>query len=90
VATAGTFAGASVATTAGGPVDVALWDFGSGSWVDVGSCTAVPGRACKVQGPANGHTFASWDAPSSAARMRVRYTFPGAAAVDAAHALLNG
>ena len=90
VATAGTLAGASVATTAGGPVDVALWDFGSGSWVDFGSCTAVPGRACKVQGPANGHTFASWDAPSSAARMRVRYTFPGAAAVDAAHALLNG
>ena len=90
VATAGTFAGASVATTAGGPVDVALWDFGSSSWVDFGSCTAVPGRACKVQGPANGHTFASWDAPSSAARMRVRYTFPGAAAVDAAHALLNG
>ena len=90
VATAGTLAGASVATTAGGPVDVALWDFGSSSWVNIGSCTAVPGRACKVQGPVNGHAFASWDAPSSAARMRVRYTFPGAAAVDAAHVLLNG
>jgi hypothetical protein len=90
VTTAGILAGASVATTAGGPVDVALWDFGSSSWVDIGSCTAVPGRACKVQGSANGHTFASWDAPSSSARMRVRYTFPGAAAVDAAHALLNG
>jgi N-acetylmuramoyl-L-alanine amidase len=90
VATAGTLAGASAATTAGGPVDVALWDYGSSSWVDIGSCTAVPGRACKVQGPAAGHTFATWDAPSSSARMRVRLTFPGAAAVDSAHALLNG
>ncbi len=49
VALAATRAGASVATTAGGPVDVALWDFGSSSWVDIGSCTSTPGRACKVE-----------------------------------------
>jgi hypothetical protein len=90
VAQAGTLAGASVATTAGGPVDVALWDFGSSSWVPAGSCTGVPGRACKVRIAPGGHTFASWDAGSSQARMRVRYTFPGAASVDAVHALLNG
>jgi hypothetical protein len=90
IAQAATLAAASVATTARGPVDVALWDFGSGSWVDVGSCTAVPGRACQVQRRVAGHAFASWNGGSSSARMRVRYTFPGAVAVDAAHALLNG
>jgi len=90
VALAGTLAGASVATTAGGPVDIALWDFGSGSWVDAGSCTGARGRSCKVRVAAAGHTFASWDSGSSEARMRARYTFPGAAAVDAVHALLNG
>jgi hypothetical protein len=90
VTLAGTLAGASVATTSGGPVGVAFWDFGSGSWVDAGSCTAAAGRACKVQVPVGGHELASWDAGSSASRMRVRYTFPGAAAVDSVHALLNG
>jgi hypothetical protein len=43
-----------------------------------------------VRIPATGHTFASWHAGASQARMRVRYTFPGAASVDAVHALLNG
>jgi N-acetylmuramoyl-L-alanine amidase len=90
VALAGTLAGATVATTAGGPVDVALWDFGSSSWVPAGSCTGNPGRSCDVRIDAAGHTFASWDAGSPAARMRVRYTFPGATSVDAVHALLNG
>ena len=48
VATAGTLAGASVATTAGGPVDVALWDFGSEL---VGRLRLVHGRAGQgVQG----------------------------------------
>jgi N-acetylmuramoyl-L-alanine amidase len=87
---AATRAGAMVATTAGGPVSVALWDFGSSSWVDAGSCTSVPGLACKVETAAGGHTFATWDGGSSQARMRVRYTFPGAASVDAVHALLSG
>ena len=90
VALAGTLAGATVATTAGGPVDVALWDFGSSSWVPAGSCTGAPGRSCNVRIAAGGHTFASWNAGSSQARMRVRYTFPGATSVDAVHALLNG
>jgi N-acetylmuramoyl-L-alanine amidase len=90
VALAATRAGASVATTAGGPVAIALWDFGSSSWVDIGSCTSTPGRACKVERPSAGHDFADWNGPSSAARMRVRYTFPGGVAVDAAHALLRG
>jgi hypothetical protein len=90
VALAGTLAGASVATTGGGSVGVAFWDFRSSSWVDAGSCTATAGRACKVQLPVAGHEPASWDAGSSDARMRVRFTFPGAAAVDAVHALLNG
>ena len=89
VALAGTRAGASAATTAGGPVDIALWDFGSTSWVDIGSCTSTPGRACKVERPAAGHEFASWDG-SSSALMRVRYTFAGGVAVDSAHALLRG
>ena len=90
VALAGTLAGATGATTAGGSVDIALWDFGANSWVPAGSCTGDPGRACMVQITAGGHTFASWDGGSSQARMRVRYTFPGAASVDAVHALLNG
>jgi hypothetical protein len=90
VARAATLAGASVATTAGGPVDIALWDFGSSSWVDIGSCTSTPGRACKVESPAAGHEFASWNGASSSAQMRARYTFPGGVAVDAAHALLRG
>jgi hypothetical protein len=90
VALAGTQAGASVATTGGGPVDIALWDFGSNAWVAAGSCTGVPGRSCKVRIPAGGHTFASWDGGSAQARMRARYTFAGAASVDAVHALLNG
>jgi hypothetical protein len=90
VALAGTLAGASVAATGGGPVDIALWDFGSSSWVDAGWCTGAPGRSCKVRVAAAGHTFASWDSGSSEARMRARYTFPGAAGVDAVHALLNG
>ena len=85
-----TRAGASVATTAGGPVDVALWDFGSSSWVDIGSCTSTPGRACKVESADAGHEFASWDGGSSSAKMRARYTFPGGGAVDSAHALLRG
>ena len=75
---AGTRAGASVATTAGGPVDVALWDFGSSSWVDIGSCTAD--RRAGVQGAGRRRTATSSQAgtrPSSSARMRVRYTFPG-------------
>ena len=90
VALAGTLAGASVAATGGGPVDIALWDFGSSSWVPAGSCTGAAGRSCKVRVAAAGHTFASWDSGSSEARMRARYTFPGAAGVDAVHALLNG
>jgi hypothetical protein len=90
VALAGTLAGASVATTGGDPVDVAIWDFGSSSWVGAGSCTGSPGRSCKVRLASAGHTFARWDAGSSQARMRVRYTFPGAASVDAVHALLTG
>ena len=90
VALAGTLAGTSVATTGGGPVGVAFWDFGSSSWVDAGSCTGAPGRTCKVQVPAAGHELASWDGGSAAARMRVRYMFPGAADVDSVHALLNG
>jgi len=90
VALAATLAGASVATTAGGPVDIALWDFDSNSWVAAGSCTGDPGRSCDVRAPAVGHAYASWNAGSSQARMRVRYTFPGAASVDAVHALLNG
>jgi hypothetical protein len=90
VALAATRAGASVATTAGGPVDVALWDFGSSSWVDIGSCTSTPGRACKVESADTGHEFASWDGGSSSAKMRARYTFPGGVAVDSAHALLRG
>jgi hypothetical protein len=90
VALAGTLAGASVATTSGGTAGIAFWDFGSSSWVDAGSCTAVPGRACKVQVPSAGHELASWDAGSAAARMRVRFTFPGAVSVDSVHALLNG
>ncbi len=90
VARAATLAGASVATTAGGPVDIALWDFGSSSWVAIGSCTSTPGRACKVEIPAAGHEFASWNGASSSAQMRARYTFPGGVAVDAAHALLRG
>jgi hypothetical protein len=69
VALAATRAGASAATTAGGPVEIALWDFGSGSWVDIGSCTSTPGRACKVEIPVAGHQFASWDGPSSSAQM---------------------
>jgi hypothetical protein len=43
-----------------------------------------------VRLPAGGHAFATWDAGSSQGRMRVRYTFPGAASVDAVHTLLNG
>jgi hypothetical protein len=90
VALAGSLAGATVATTAGGRVDVAIWDFGANSWVPAGACTGAPGRSCNVRIPATGHTFASWHAGASQARMRVRYTFPGAASVDAVHALLNG
>jgi N-acetylmuramoyl-L-alanine amidase len=90
VALAGTLAGAGVATSAGGPVRVELWDFGSSSWIDAGSCTGTPGRSCKVRLAAAGRTFASWDGGWSQARIRVRYTFPGAASVDAVHALLNG
>jgi hypothetical protein len=90
VALAGSLAGASVATSAGGRVGIAFWDFGSGSWVDAGSCRGAPGRSCKVRLPASGHTFVTWDAGSSQGRMRARYTFPGAASVDAVHALLSG
>jgi N-acetylmuramoyl-L-alanine amidase-like protein len=90
VALAGTLAGASVATTGGGTVGIAFWDFGSSSWVDAGSCTGAADRACKVQVPFAGHELAAWDAGSSAARMRVRYTFPGAASVDSVHTLLSG
>src|SRR4051812_29832478 len=56
VAIAATRAGASVATRAGGPVDIALWGFGSGSWGGIGSLPPPPRRAGKggrrARGPA--------------------------------------